>query len=275
MKILFASDVHYPNSDRTNKLFSSLKQEPDLLVLAGDVFTHGSHEDLRKFLRKLRKVYEGPLVAVPGNHEHWLTKRESRDFTSQTKVNKLAEIYRELGGTLLQVDGPYPITHDLSLVGTTGWYDYSFARDLNFSDRDFENCNPHSCSREEIATCEKRGFCDCRTWFNDCVYVNLGISNEDYLQQNVKILEDQLRKVRRAIVVLHHVPRKELVVTTGDRYTDFFLAFDGSERLDEVVRRYEVEYVIYGHLHDRSRQDHVVMEGVHYVNAYNFFLLEL
>lgn len=56
MKILFASDVHYPNSDRLLRLFSYLKQV-DLLVLAGDVFTHGSHEDLRKFLRKLRKVY--------------------------------------------------------------------------------------------------------------------------------------------------------------------------------------------------------------------------
>ncbi|BCS93298.1 metallophosphoesterase [Metallosphaera javensis (ex Sakai et al. 2022)] len=276
VKVLFASDVHYPDGDRTSRLFSLLRGKPDLLVLAGDLITLGSVQDLRKFFVKLRKVYQGPVVGVPGNHEHWLTRGErDRGITSLEKVEMIAEVYREFRGVLLQVDGPFQTDSGLTLVGTTGWYDYSFARDLNFSVEDFENCNPYHCTREELMACEKRGYCDCKSWFNDCIYVNLGMSNEEYLRLNVRILEDQLRSVKDAVVVLHHAPRKDLIKVTGEREKDFFLAFDGSERLEEVIRNHGVEHVIYGHLHEGSRQDHVTVDGVRYVNGYRFQLMEM
>jgi len=93
-------------------------------------------------LKFIRKFFKGPLLAVLGNHEHWLSGREKRrGLTSIEKLNKLAKLYEEYNGVLLDVKGPCKIG-DLYVVGVVGWYNYSYAQGLGFTEKDFENCNP-------------------------------------------------------------------------------------------------------------------------------------
>ncbi|RLE93568.1 MAG: hypothetical protein DRN04_06500 [Thermoprotei archaeon] len=143
VRIAAVSDIHHPASTILVKLAQVLrKSEIDLIVFAGDVVNWADEKYFKKLLKFIRRFFKGPLLAVSGNHEHWLSGREKRrGLTSIEKLNKLAKLYEEYNGVLLDVKGPCRIG-DLYVVGVVGWYNYSYAQGLGFTEKDFENCNP-------------------------------------------------------------------------------------------------------------------------------------
>jgi len=280
LRIALTADVHYPDPARFHALYRLLTVErPDVLVVAGDLVSYSSLEEVSRLLSKIRKWFDGVIIGVAGNHEHWLTKGERRrGLTSVEKIEGLAEVYASHGGVLLDVDGPYCLD-SICFAGVTGWYDYSYAVHLGFDRIFFDACNPWGCSLTELEACERGGVCTCPDWFRDCLLVKLGMSNAEYALMNAERLRVQLSKIagRKTIVVLHHAPRRELLRYTGDRRRDFYFAYAGHEKLDEVIRSASAEIVrvVYGHLHERSVDWIVELNGVTYVNAYNYTLIEV
>ena len=71
MRIAASADVHARAGDeeRVAKLFSTVKDEADVLVLAGDLTDHGRSEEMAALVRGLHDI-NVPVVAVLGNHDH-------------------------------------------------------------------------------------------------------------------------------------------------------------------------------------------------------------
>lgn len=281
MKIAITSDIHYPDPQRFYELIIFLrKQDPRILVIAGDAVSYGSIDLYHKFFRKLRRYYKGLIIGVAGNHEHWLTKNELRKrIYSEDKIKILSKIYRSYNAMLLNEEGPYCIK-DICFTGSTGWYDYSYAANLGFSREDFENCNPWGCSINELLTYERGLYCNCYSWLRDCLYIRLRNSNEEYILKNIKLLSKQLDRIEEdtlTIVILHHVPRRELIKYTNDVYENFYYAYAGSNKIDEVIRKSNanIKLVVYGHIHEKSRDYDIVLENLRYMNGYKYTIIQV
>lgn len=71
MRIACTADVHARDGDeaRVASMFARVRDEADVLVLAGDLTDHGRQSEAEALLRGLREV-DVPVVAVLGNHDH-------------------------------------------------------------------------------------------------------------------------------------------------------------------------------------------------------------
>lgn len=119
MRIAFTSDLHTDHHPELADLLAArVAGKADVLVVAGDVSP--SLENLSAVLRRLRSAV--PVVAfVPGNHDLWCLPgtADSRDRYLDVLPSLCAEIdVAYLPNGPLAVDG-------VTLVGQTGWYDYS------------------------------------------------------------------------------------------------------------------------------------------------------
>lgn len=185
------------------------------------------------------------------------------------KLRRLAEMCAKHGVVLLDVlEEPLDIG-GVALVGSVGWYDYGYAEGLGFSREDFERGTPYR-------GCVKgyRGpLPPCPAWHNDKVYVKLPFSDPEFVERNVASMERRILKAEEmgleVYLVLHHVPRREFLRYEGDRKKDFFLAYNGSDRLGELAERYNgvVRKVFFGHEHYEEAKP-VTINGVEYVNVY-------
>ena len=283
MKLLVASDVHHPEPRRVYSLYMLLEREkPDVLLIAGDIVDHPALAEISKFLAKRRRRYRGPVVAVAGNHEHWLTRGEmSRGMTSLEKIEALAELYAKHDVILLDTMGPYCLD-EVCFAGVTGWFDYSYASNLGYTREHFENCNPWGCSLAELESCEKRPHtCLCPNYRRDCIYVKLGdMTAPEYAELNAERLREQLYRIpagRPTVVLLHHVPRRDLLRYTGDPRRDFYYAYAGHEKLDHAIRgsNRDIRLVVYGHVHEDSIDWEVERDNIKYINGYRYAILHI
>ncbi|MGQ0561098.1 MAG: metallophosphoesterase family protein [Gemmatimonadota bacterium] len=71
IRIAAVGDLHYDSARGTSlrEMFSDVNRQADILVLCGDLTTHGRPEQMRAFVEELAGV-EVPIVAVLGNHDH-------------------------------------------------------------------------------------------------------------------------------------------------------------------------------------------------------------
>lgn len=71
MRLAAAADVHARAGDeaRIHEMFRAVREEADVLVLAGDLTDHGRPSEVEALLRGLRGI-DVPTVAVLGNHDH-------------------------------------------------------------------------------------------------------------------------------------------------------------------------------------------------------------
>lgn len=99
---------------------SARRQEVDVLVVAGDLSSReGRLEDSLE-----RLAGEVPKVAfVPGNHDLWV--REGDPDSRARYEERMPALCARVGAIFLP-DGPAEV-EGVTLVGQTGWYDYSLA----------------------------------------------------------------------------------------------------------------------------------------------------
>ncbi|MEB3806596.1 MAG: metallophosphoesterase [Desulfurococcales archaeon] len=271
--VAVVGDLHYPNPRALDVLVKASSARPDLLLLAGDFLDIPYYNLVMKFIKLMNRIGFKSVAVIMGNHEHYLSRRaRSKGVDSIRQVEWLAGFLEEHGVKVLGL-GEEPLEiNDIYLVGATGWYDYTLAPQ-GYSRVDFENCNPFGVSLRQLELCERGRLWLCPEWWRrDCLYVKLPISNEEYVKVNVDRVRAQLEAVpagSRKIIVYHHVPRRELVASYGDA-RDFDLAYAGSIRLEDPVREYGVETVVYGHLHQRSKSWIQRVEGVTYANSYPY-----
>jgi 3',5'-cyclic AMP phosphodiesterase CpdA len=257
MRILLTSDLHH-NHKRSrplaDEMIAKINQTPgDVLVLIGDTAVLAD-DALDACLSRI--TFAGQKLFVPGNHELWSHSGDSHELF--TKI--LLERIESLGWQWLQ-SKPY-ITNEIAIVGSLGWYDYSFAQEnLGIPRRFYEaKISPGAAERFE-----EYGYLFDRTddisphareilarW-NDAKFIRLNRSDEEFLNELLAQLKDQLDSLRdrqRILAAIHQLPFKELLPPPHTAQWDFAKAYLGSARIGELLLRYpNVRDVFCGHSH--------------------------
>lgn len=109
IRIAALGDLHYDPTRGTTfrNMFAAINKRADILVLCGDMTTHGKPEQMQGFVEELAGI-EIPIVAVLGNHDHEAGLHE-----------ELSEILRGRGVHVL--DGNEVVIEDVGFAGCKGF----------------------------------------------------------------------------------------------------------------------------------------------------------
>jgi Icc-related predicted phosphoesterase len=109
VRIAAIGDVHFDGAAKGSlrELFAEANQQADVLVLCGDLTTHGKPDQMRGFAEELAGV-SIPMVGVLGNH----------DFEDGAEV-ELQKILCDAGVEVL--DGTHTVVDGIGFVGTKGF----------------------------------------------------------------------------------------------------------------------------------------------------------
>jgi predicted phosphohydrolase len=257
MRILITADLHF-NHRHSKPLAEQLISEMnaaggDVLLIVGDTAA-ADGDDLERCLSLFQ--FPGPKLFVAGNHELW-TKRDD-SYTIFTE--ELPRRVRALGWQWLQSD-PF-IANDIAIVGSVGWYDYSFARDtLGIPRRFYEHkLSPGAADRfsefaflfdppDDVPPASR----EIMARWNDGKFVKLHRPDDIFLHELLAQLEQQLTAAsqsRQVIAAVHHVPFSELLPPTRGAQWDFARAYLGTARMGELLSRFpNVTHLFSGHSH--------------------------
>ena len=152
---------------------------------------------------------------------------------------------------------------EVAVVGSIGWYDYSFAQPgLGIPRRFYEQkIAPGSASRDDdlsflfdqtddIAPSAR----DIFARWNDGRHIKLHRSDDAFVQELLAQLEGHLietsRKATRIVVATHMLPFAELLPGPHNSQWDFAKAYLGSDRFGELLLRFpKITHALCGHSH--------------------------
>lgn len=263
MRLILTSDLHYdvvrsrgPTEDLARTI---ARTGADMLVFVGDL----AAADLAILERTfgLFDTFAGRMLFVPGNHELWTPP--GGDSRRRYEV-ELPDLCRRCGVHYLD-DGPF-VADGLAVVGSVGWYDYTFrSAAMNIPLRFYQHkVSPGAARLREEYRHLVDGHDDlppdvgdvCVRWM-DGTHVRLAMSDVEFtcarharLKQH---LDAVIERARRIVVALHHVPFFELVPRSAAPSLTFASAFMGSELFGELCLQYPIVTHVYcGHAHQRG-----------------------
>jgi 3',5'-cyclic AMP phosphodiesterase CpdA len=255
MRLLATADLHY-NHAASRPLAEELIDQMnraggDVLVVVGDTAS-GDGDDLERCLARFR--FDGPKLLVAGNHELWTTRGDSYALFREELPRRAAAMgWHWLEGT------PF-VAGDAAIVGSVGWYDYSFAQpELQIPRRFYEaKVSPGAAQRltgfdhlmgDDVPPAAR----DILARWNDGKFVRLGRSDDAFLKELLEGLERSLESVKEAphvVAAIHHLPFAELLPPPRIPQWDFAKAYLGSARIGQLLTRYaNVRHVLCGHSH--------------------------
>ncbi len=273
MKLLITADLHY-NIARCRPGVRRLAREAcaaggDAIVLVGD--TAGSDlAPLRECLR-LFADFPGRRFMVAGNHCLWT--RDTDEGASLRRYRQtLPDAAADEGFEML--DHAPAFVDGVGLVGTVGWYDYSFRdRSLGIPEAFYRaklapGAAAYLGGHEDLLAAHRDDLTDAHLalgarWM-DGVHVRLGISDEAFVEDQAhklaRHLADAERRSERVLAFLHHLPFAELVPTARPPRFAFAAAFMGSGRLGEPLlacRKLTDVYCGHSHWAAEARIKHI------------------
>lgn len=266
MRLLATADLHY-NHPRSRASADDVIDRMngaggDAVLVVGDAAV-ADGDSLEQCLSRFR--FAGPRLFVPGNHELWTHGPDSyRLFTDD-----LPRRVRGLGWQWLQTE-PFS-AGGAAVVGSIGWYDYSFAQSsLGIPTRFYEHkVSPGVAARfEEYAPLMRRtddigpGATEVIARWNDGRFVKLHRPDVAFLDELLDHLRRQLDALgaRPVVAAIHHLPFQDLLPPPGGAQWDFAKAYLGSKRIGELLLGYPyLTHVLCGHSHypARARVGHV------------------
>ena len=109
VRIAAVGDLHFDHAAGAGlgDLFSNVNREAEILVLCGDLTTHGRPEQFRALAQELASI-DLPIVAVLGNHDH-----------EGGAVEEICEIMDRAGIHLL--DGESTVVEGVGFAGVKGF----------------------------------------------------------------------------------------------------------------------------------------------------------
>jgi predicted MPP superfamily phosphohydrolase len=279
MRLLFTADLHY-NHLRSKPLADELIDDMnraggDVLVVIGDTATHEG-DALEQCLSRFK--FPGPKLIVAGNHELWTHGDDSYALFTEEFPRRC----RALGWQWLETD-PFIIT-DLAIVGTVGWYDYSFAQaSLEIPLRFYEHkISPGAAAYlggsyahliQDADDLSPHALNIVARW-NDGRYVKLHRSDRDFLGELTERLDQQLASaahVKNVIAVTHHLPFTELLPPSRTAQWDFAKAYLGAASLGRTLLKYEnVRHAYCGHSHFPAAADVKHLTAVNIGSGYRW-----
>lgn len=238
-ELLVTADLHYGARAVGDRAVEALadhvrKSEASALVIAGDIAT--SPAAIERCL-ELFDGFRGFKAALPGNHDLWTSPDGPGSWELHEHI--LPEIFERHGFHPLHLR---PATVDrVALVGTMGWYDYSFRDDIGI---------PLDAYRTKIYPGEPFPL------WRDADKARLSLEDEELTRLLADRLEEalgSLAKGSRAVGVMHHLATRKLLVhprAVVPRRWRFANAFLGSEVFSRVFARHQsVRQIFCGHAH--------------------------
>ena len=260
MRLLVTADLHY-NHPKSRPVADDLIDRMnaaggDAVLVVGDTAV----ADGDAFERCLsRFTCPGPKLVVAGNHELWTRGPDSHALLT----DDLPRRARNLGWHWLEGD-PFPLSADVAVVGTVGWYDYSFAPpELGIPHRFYAaKVSPGAADRLGSPFASLLDTADdvlpiarqvVARW-NDGKFVKLGgRTDEQFLQERLDGLRVSLVAVDRyptVVAAVHCVPFRQLLPPPHSAQWDFVKAYLGSDRLGQLLLAHpNVKHVYCGHSH--------------------------
>jgi len=257
MRLLATADLHY-NHPKSRPVAEDVIERMnraggDGVLLVGDTAA-ADGDALEQCLSRFR--ISGPKLFVAGNHELWTHGPDSYWLFKEDLPRRV----RALGWQWLQ-DEPF-VAGDAAVVGSVGWYDYSFAQEgLGIPRRFYEHkVSPGVAARFEEYAALRPDDADVTpaarevmTRWNDGRFVKLHRGDEAFLDELLAQLRSQLEplsSVPRVVAAIHHLPFRELLPPAGNNAWDFAKAYLGSGRIGELLGEFSnVREALCGHSH--------------------------
>ena len=242
MRVLIASDLHYGVSrDGTTSIRiladHVVRHGADVLVLVGDLAT--GPETLSACLQ-LFEDFEGIKLAVPGNHDIWLSGW-SETSSMIIHENRLPDLFFKHGFHPLHIEPR--VIDGVAFVGSMGWYDYSFRDEIGIALHHYQ----------------KKSFPGTpRASWGDALFARWSLSDMELCDMLNARLAHHLMQVGTTPSVLafvHHLVHRDLRPTHHFRWAiptvwRFLNAFLGADCFGETLLKDErVKQVFCGHVH--------------------------
>ena len=257
MRLLATADLHYNHAKSmasAGELIDRMNAAGgDVLLVIGDAAA-ADGDALEQCLSRF--TFAGPKLFVPGNHELWTHSPDSYRLYRLDLPRRV----RALGWSWLPSD-PF-MSGEVAVVGSIGWYDYSFAQDsLGIPHRFYAaKVSPGVAERlDEYAPLLERSddvgpaARDVVARWNDGKFVKLHRSDEAFLGELIAELRQQLEAslaARTVIAAIHHLPFRELLPPARNVQWDFAKAYLGSALIGEALLEFpNVRHVLCGHSH--------------------------
>jgi putative phosphoesterase len=208
----------------------------DLVVCAGDISP--SVTQLQSTLDMIAKSIESAYyVFVPGNHDIWELDQKLWEGITKEKYEKgLREAVNRTKFRYLP-QHPLVIEEDLAIIGSIGWYDYSFRKPK--WDSQITGLGYHGK--------RFRGY----TW-NDVNFTDWGMPDVEVTEHLRNQITDDYQKIKtisHKMAVMHHLPFREGVIYKDSLPWDFFSAFMGADCFGKFFQEENIELVVHGHTH--------------------------
>lgn len=258
MKILVTADLHYdiPRSrEPARQLIDRACAEGGrAIVLVGD--TAGVDLDQLAEALDLFAGFGGLKLIVPGNHCLWCRQNES---SMERYEETLPALVKEYGFAVL--DHRPAMIGDVALVGSIGWYDYSFAdKSLGIPNAFYQaKVAPGAASiHRELLDAHQGELTDramaIRSRWMDGKYIRLGMSDQEFCRMLADRLAGQLadmsERAQRIIVFMHHLPFAEMLPKGRGDSVAWAWAYLGAEVLGKTLLAFpKVTDVYCGHSH--------------------------
>lgn len=238
MKLWAISDLHVGYEENRRAVEALPAFPDDWLIVAGDTGETPAHLD---FVLRTLSARFAQLIWTPGNHDLWTPKTLPPEQRGTAHYERLVALCRR-HGVLTPEDqyakwpGDGPLR---AIVPTFTLFDYSF-RPLHVEREDAVAWAAETGIRsvdEDLLAPYPYEVCD--DW--SAARVAATEARLDALPPEAKLIVANHFPLRRDLAVLPRIPR--------------FSIWCGTMRTNEWHRRYNVETVIYGHLHLRSSRE--------------------
>ena len=264
MRLAVTADLHYEFPQHRAKVAAvaraMCREKADVAALAGDTFA-GNPENLAECLY-LFADFPGLKVLIAGNHDLWAASGDSFELYDST----IPRVAKACGFHDLDT-GPL-IVGDVGIVGTVGWYDYSFRDEsLGIPLRFYEH---KAAPGYVLANPELAGLLDpteelspraraARSYWNDGRMIHWSLDDRRFNAITLERLEAQIQevhpRVRAIVAITHHIPFAEMLVRKSDPSWAFGNAFMGSAGLGRTLLRHrKVTHAVFGHSHVRGHR---------------------
>jgi Icc-related predicted phosphoesterase len=256
MRILATADLHYNHGKSTrlaDELIDRMNQmDFDVLLVIGDTATSDG-DALERCLARFE--FDGPKLFVAGNHELWTRGDDSYRLFKE----ELPRRVRDIGWQWLESD-PF-ISDEVAIVGSIGWYDYSFAQEqLGIPRRFYEQkVSPGGADQLnkfrhllEVADDVPPHAREIFARWNDGQFVKLHRNDEAFLDELLRDLSRQLESLpnREVIAAIHHLPFAQLLPPSHNAQWDFAKAYLGAAKMGDLLLQYpNVSTLLCGHSH--------------------------
>jgi 3',5'-cyclic AMP phosphodiesterase CpdA len=270
MRLLVTADLHF-NHARSKPLAIEVIERMnaaggDGVLIVGDTAV-ADGDDIENCLSRFKT--SGPKLFLCGNHELWTRGPDSHGVFTRDLPRRI----ESLGWQWLETQ-PL-IERSFAIVGTVGWYDYSFGSPRLAIPARFYAAKMSPGAAEYLRREDLLGdgsdlspdALEVVARWNDGKFVKLHRSDAAFLEECLVRLAahlEQAAHLPRVLVATHHIPFGELLPPMRYNQVEFVKAYLGSERMGDLIRRFaNVHDVFCGHSHFAAE---AMLDGIRAVN---------